>query len=331
MHESLFKIISPSLKLYLPTSAQPMAWTGLFVLFFLLLAVDFLVFAQKGVPSRSKTLKETSFLVLFALGFSLVIYVLYTNGWVDNINGLSPAQASVKYLSGYLIELSLSMDNLFVMAVIFRSYRIPIEHQHRVLFWGIMGAIFFRLIMISAGVVLMKQISWMTYVFGAFLLYTAIKMLLAKEEDHSAPRKSGKLEQWFRVSEDLRGGVFTFKENGLRFFTPLFLTLVMIEFTDLLFALDSIPAILAITTDPFIVFSSNIFAILGLRSMYFFLADMLDRFVYLKQSVFAILIFVALKLLAHDLIHIPEGISLLIISLCMMVGIVFSLRKSSAQ
>jgi tellurite resistance protein TerC len=307
-----------------------MAWLGLIVVFVLLLALDFFIFAQKGVPKRSKTAKETAFLVSVALAFSGVIYVLYSKGLVENPNQLQASQATMKYLSGYLIELSLSMDNLFVMAIIFKSYKIPIQYQHRVLFWGILGAIVFRLVMISAGVVLMSQISWMTYVFGAFLLFTAIKMMVSKDDDPHI-KKESRLEKWLRVSPDLKEGKFTFKENGLRYFTPLFMALIMIELTDLLFALDSIPAILAITTDPYIVFSSNIFAILGLRSMYFFLADMMERFVYLKQSVFAILIFVSIKLLTHEFIHLPEWLSLSVIVLCMGMGIYLSYRKENAK
>ena len=306
-----------------------MAWTGLFIVFILLLALDFFVFAQKGVPTRSKTAKETTFLVSVALAFSGVIYVLYSKGIVSNPTALSAPEATMKYLSGYLIELSLSMDNLFVMALIFKGYKIPIQYQHSVLFWGILGAIIFRLIMISAGVALMSQISWMTYVFGAFLLFTAIRMILKKEdEDDPNLKKPSFIERRLRISKTLHGSSFTYKEDGLRYFTPLFLALIMIELTDLLFALDSIPAILAITTDPYIVFSSNIFAILGLRSMYFFLADMMERFVYLKQSVFAILIFVALKLLSHEFMHLPEWLSLSVIVLCMAAGVYFSYKKT---
>jgi len=305
-----------------------MAWIGLFILFFMLLAIDFLVFATKDAPSRSKTLKETLFLVSVAMGFSFVIYVLYSNGLVDNVSSLSASQATMKYLSGYLIELSLSMDNLFVMAIIFKSYQIPLKHQHKVLFWGIVGAIVFRLGMISAGVVLMNQISWMTYFFGAFLLFTALKMFFGKEEDSHAPKRNSRLEKWLRISDAPEEGAFTFKKDGLRYFTPLFLALIMIELTDLLFALDSIPAILAITTDPFIVFSSNIFAILGLRSMYFFLADMMERFKYLKQSVVAILIYVSLKLLSYEFVHPPEWLSLLIIALCLVAGVLYSYWKA---
>jgi len=302
-------------------------WICLIALVVVLLAVDLIFLYEKGeVVSNKQAAKESAFWVSIALAFSGVVYLLYNNGLVDNPEGYTSSEAFLMYITGYLIELSLSVDNLFVMAMIFTSFKIPLKFQHTTLFYGILGAIVFRGIMIAVGVVLIQKVSWMTYVFGAFLIFTALKMLFEKDEDVEEPK-----EPWvyklFKVSSSLDQEVFFTIENGVRMATPLFAALVMIELTDILFALDSVPAILAVTTDPFLVFSSNIFAILGLRAMYFFLANMLDKFHYLKYSVFAILIFVGLKILLIHQFHIPEWISLLFIALSLGLGVLISFLK----
>lgn len=305
-----------------------MTWT-IFILFVLfLLGLDLLVLHKKGeAVDNKKAAKETFFWVSIALLFSVAIYWIYKNGLIDNPNALSPKEAVYKYITGYLIELSLSVDNLFVMSMIFISFKIPLKYQHRALFWGILGAIVFRGIMIAVGITLIKSISWMTYVFGAFLLYTAFKMLFTKDEDENSSSFATRFNNFFKTTNRIHGEKFWIIENGKRVATPLFGALMMIELTDLLFALDSIPAILAITTDTFLVYSSNIFAILGLRSMYFFLANMLQKFHYLKYSVAAILIFVAIKLILLHYYTFPEWFSLLFIAVALSLGIVISLKK----
>lgn len=291
----------------------------------LLLVLDFFVLNKKGkTPSIKKALVETLFFVFNAFVFAILIYWFYSAEMVANVEEMSPISAVMKYMSGYFIELSLSVDNLFVIAVIFTSFKVPAQFQHKLLFLGIIGALVFRAILISVGLVLMHQIESMTLIFGAFLLFTAFKML-KKEAEHEEVKEPSKLHKFFRLSDRFDGGKFMTKVNGKRVFTALFGALITIELTDLLFALDSIPAIFGVTTDPFIVYSSNIFAILGLRSLYFFLANMLERFSLLKYSVFAILLFVGLKLMVMHYFDIPEWFSLLFIALSLGVGIYASI------
>ena len=305
-----------------------MIWTLFIVLLLFLLGFDLMILHRKDqVLTNRRAAIETVFWISIALFFSFAIYWVFKTGQTENINNLTASEAVVKYLSGYFIELSLSVDNLFVIAMIFKSYKIPVKHQHRALFWGIMGAIIFRGLMIWLGVVLIQKISWITYVFGAFLLYTAFSML---EKEDEQPKESGlskRLSKWFKISRNLDGEKFFTLENGVKVMTPLFAALILIELADLLFALDSIPAVLAITTDSFIVFSSNMFAVLGLRAMYFFLANMLEQFHYLKYSVFSILTFVSLKLLTIQFVHFPEWFSLLYIAISLALGVVVSLHK----
>ena len=299
-------------------------WIILIVYILSLLLLDFFVLHKRNKPSTiKKAIFETIFFVSNALLFSGILYWLYANGYVDNLNNLSPYQAFLKYLTGYMVELSLSVDNLFVIAVIFASFKIPNQYQHKLLFLGILGALVFRGILISLGLLLMKKFHSMSIIFGLFLLFTAIKML-KKEAEHKEEDPSKGIMRFFRLSKVLDGGKFITKSNGKKVLTALGGALLTIEFTDLLFALDSIPAILSITTDPFIVYSSNIFAIMGLRSLYFFLANMLDRFAYLKYSVFSILIFVSMKLMTASYFEIPEWFSLLFIAISLGVGIYIS-------
>ena len=304
-----------------------MIWTLLIIFILVLLAFDLLVLHRKGeAPTNRRAAIESSFLVTIALSFSLAIYFIYREGWISNPESLTARDAVMKYISGYLIELSLSVDNLFVIAMIFKSFSIPIRYQHRALFWGILGAIVFRGIMIAIGVVLIQKVFWMTYIFGAFLLFTAFRML--NDHDDGSESIIGKrIRKTLKISPTLEGEKFYILKGGVRMATPLFAALIIIEFTDILFALDSIPAILGVTSDPFIVFSSNIFAILGLRSMYFFLANMLERFSYLKYSVFAILLFVGIKLLLIHYIHLPEWISLGFIAVSLLSGVLVSLNR----
>ena len=308
-------------------------WTSLIILIFLLMAFDMLVLNRKGEHITNKRAAiETIFWVSVAFLFSGVLYWLYANGHMAHHTTKSAADAYYKYTTGYLIELSLSVDNLFVIAMIFASFKIHPDNQHKALFWGIIGAIVLRGVAIGLGVKLIENFEWMTYIFGTFLMFTAFKMLLPEKPEDEEKVGESRIHRIFKISKKSEGDKFWIVEDGVKMATPLFAALIMIELTDLLFALDSIPAIISITEDPFIVFSSNIFAILGLRSMYFFLANMLKKFRYIKYSVFAILLFVALKLLLIDVpfFHFMEWASLPFIGLSLMVGILASLKSSES-
>jgi tellurite resistance protein TerC len=303
-------------------------WVLFITLVIVFLALDLGVFHRHEHVIRSKEAGMwTALWVSVALGFSGVIYWLFSSGLVENPTGLTPNTAVLKYVTGYLIELSLSIDNVFVIAVIFATFNIPPLYQHRVLFWGILGAIVFRGLMIVFGVALINQFDWIIYVFGAFLLYTAFKMLKSNDSEFD-PQKSfmfQQLKKLYPITTTLNGHDFFVKRMGVTAATPLFVALVIIEVTDVLFALDSIPAILAITADPFIVFSSNILAILGLRSMYFLISRMLQKFRFINYSLVVILAFVGLKMLFAHQIELPEWVSLTVISVSLVAGIVASL------
>jgi tellurite resistance protein TerC len=300
-------------------------WIFLIVYAVALLFFDFFVLHKKGsLPTTRKAIYETIFFVTNGLLFSILIYWFYNEQFVDNPTNITAETAVLNYLTGYIVELSLSVDNLFVIAAIFASFKIPLKSQHRLLFLGILGAIVFRAVLISVGLVLMEKIQGMTIVFGLFLLFTAIKMLKSDAEDDKEKDQTRGLSKIFRLTKIIDGEKFTTVVDGKKVFTALFGALITIEFTDLLFALDSIPAILSITTDPYIVYSSNIFAIMGLRSLYFFLSSMLDKFAYLKYSVFSILLFVSIKLICTQFFHIPAWFSLSFIALSLGIGIYIS-------
>jgi tellurite resistance protein TerC len=239
--------------------------------------------------------------------------------------------AAQEYITGYLIEKSLSVDNVFVWAVLFSFFAVPAKYQHRVLFWGIFGAIVFRLIFIFAGVALLESLSWIVFVFGAFLLYTAYKLFTSDEVEVDPERNPVlvRVRRWLPQTEQYHGDSFFVVENGRRMVTPLLTVLVSIEFTDILFAVDSIPAILAITRDQFLVFSSNAFAILGLRALYFLFSGLQDRFVYLNKGLGVILGFVGLKFIVegigeqtgNEALHVPTLASLAFIAL--VLGLTF--------
>ena len=307
-------------------------WSCFIVAILLFLALDLGVFNKTPhVISTKEASKWTAIWVSISFVFSGVIYWLYDKAYIANPDGLKPTVAAMKFITGYLIELSLSVDNIFVIAIIFAAFKIPKKYQHRVLFWGILGAIVFRGLMIYFGVMLINKFAWTTYIFGLFLLYTAINMLFSKDEDQFDPKKSfafRMIKKVIPITNTIEGEHFFVKRKHINAATPLFVALLVIEVMDVIFALDSVPAILAITSDPFLVFSSNIFAILGLRSMYFFLANMLEKFSYLEYSLIAILSFVGLKMLLHDFIEIPEWASLGFIALSLVIGIVISLVKN---
>ena len=307
-------------------------WILFFVMVLAILALDLGVFNKTPhIISTKEASKWTAIWVSLSFAFSGVIYWLYGTDYIANADNLSQLGATIKFITGYLIELSLSVDNIFVIAIIFASFKIPQKYQHRVLFWGILGAIVFRGLMILFGVVIIREFAWTTYLFGAFLLFTAVKMLFSKEEEDFEPKDSfvyKTLGKIIPITSETDKEKFFIKTKHGKAATPLFVALIVIEVMDVLFAVDSVPAILAITSDSFLVFSSNIFAILGLRSMYFFLSNMLEKFSYLEYSLIAILSFVGLKMLLHDFVEIPEWASLLFIALSLAIGIFVSLHKS---
>lgn len=308
-------------------------WIGFFVLISAALALDLGIFHKE--PEKINVKEATAWSVVWitlSLLFSIVVYYAYTKDWsgIREMTGdfIPGSRAVVLYLTGYLLELSLSLDNIFVMALIFAYFKVPAEQQHRVLFWGILGAVIFRAIMIFAGVALIQRFTWLIYIFGAFIIYAALKMWASREEEEVDLKNNWLLRRVRRVlpiTRSFYGQHFLIKRGKILLGTPLLLTLLMIETTDILFALDSIPAIFSITTDPFLIFTSNIFAILGLRSMYFMLAAVLDKFKLLKYSVIAILLFVGLKMVSHGFIHLPEWASLAFIGGALLVGVIASL------
>ncbi|MEP0134062.1 MAG: TerC family protein [Eudoraea sp.] len=303
-------------------------WGAFIFLIFIFLALDLGVFNKKDHVIRSKEAGIwTALWVTVAMSFSWIIYWLFSSGIIDNPTGLTPGDAVLKYITGYLIELSLSIDNVFVIAVIFTALGIPPVYQHRVLFWGILGAIVFRAFMILFGVALINRFEWIIYVFGIFLLYTAFKMLRTGNTDFN-PKDSfvfKQIKKIYPITTVINGHNFFIKKMGLTVATPLFVALVVIEITDVMFALDSIPAILAITADPFIVFSSNIMAILGLRSMYFLVSRMLAKFRFIHYSLVVILAFVGFKMLLSHKFHPSEWVSLTVIVVSLLSGVVTSL------
>ena len=281
--------------------ANPTLWTAFLVGCVALLALDLLVLNRgEHVITARKALRNTLFFVSIAALFA---------GYLGFAHGGAPA---LEFVTGYLIEYALSVDNLFVFLVIFTYFAVPAELQHRVLFWGILGAVVLRGVFIVTGAALLAKFGWMIFVFGAFLVYTGVKLLFAGG-DSVDPAKNPMLQfaqRVLRLSPRYHGKQFFVRIDGLLHATPLFLTLIVVELTDVIFAVDSIPAIFAVTRDPFIVFSSNLFAILGLRSLYFLLADMMGKFHYLKYGLGLILSFVGAKMLLSEWWHVPISLSL---------------------
>ncbi len=302
-------------------------WSSFILLVIVCLVLDLGVFNKEDhVIGTKEAAKWTSVWVGLALLFSGVIWWLFSSHHTANPTNLSPSDAVLNYITGYLVELSLSIDNVFVIAVIFSSFKIPKKFQHRVLFWGILGAVVFRALMIVFGVALINRFDWMIYVFGIFLLYTAYTML--KDDEEMDPKETWMYKQVSRIfplTKEIHGHDFFTHIDGKRYVTPLFMALIIIELTDVMFALDSIPAILAITQDQFIVFSSNILAILGLRSMFFLIVGMLDKFDLINYSLAIILAFVGLKMLFVEVIHIPSWISLIVIAAALIGGVLASI------
>jgi len=317
-------------------------WVGFILLVSLLLWLDLGVLNRKAhAISIREALRWTALWVSVALLFNVFVYFLYHHHWFGAGSGpyepMNGHQAAVKFLTGYLVEESLSLDNVFVIALIFSYFGVPRENQHRTLFWGIVGAMLMRGIMIGAGVALLHRFEWMMYVFGTLLLLTALKMLFTHDEAVHPDRNPlvRLVRRVYPVTSHYDGHKFFTIEDGIRKMTPLFLVLVVIESTDVIFAVDSIPAIFGVTQDPFLVFSSNIFAILGLRSLYFVLAGMLHRFRYIKYSLVFVLAYIGVKMLIAHVLEIDTLVSLGIIALALLTGVVASLlvpvRQQTAQ
>jgi len=306
-------------------------WIGFFALFFGLLFLDLSVLHREAAAlSVRQALFWTAIWIGVAFSYAFVIYGLYEYRWygfepaADAVNG---KDAVVQYITGYLLEWSLSVDNIFVMALVFTYLKIPPIYQYRVLFWGIVGAIVLRGLMIMAGTELLAHFDWMFYVFGATLLVSALRMLREDEgvRDFASSLPAKIVRRFVPVTDELDRARFFVRRSGRLYATPLFVALIMVELTDIVFAVDSIPAILAVTRDPFLVFTSNAFAILGLRSLYFAVAGLLSLFRYLKFSLVLVLVFVGAKMLLMDLVHVPNLVSLAIIVVTLGAGSVASL------
>jgi tellurite resistance protein TerC len=308
-------------------------WAGFLLLIALFLALDLGVFHRNPrVVSTSEALLWTAAWVVVALCFNGLVYFIYQQHWLGM--GLSAGQessgrhAALVFLTGYLIEKSLSLDNIFIIALIFSYFRVPLRLQHRVLFWGVIGAVVMRAAMIGAGAALIARFSWTIYLFGGFLLFTAAKMLVARQDNIDPERNLlvRVARRLFPVSGSVEDGRLIVRgADGRRAVTPLFLVLVLVESSDVLFAVDSVPAIFAVTRDPFLVFTSNVFAILGLRSLYFALAAILERFRYLKTSLVFLLAFVGVKMLLSHHHPLPTVVSLAVIIGILAVGVIASL------
>uniref|UniRef100_UPI0040568BF4 TerC family protein n=1 Tax=Candidatus Electronema sp. TaxID=2698783 RepID=UPI0040568BF4 len=314
----------------------------LFILLILsLLFLDLGVFhKQNKVISAKEALLWTMFWVALALLFNVFIFYAYSHNWIGIGLGehalKSGKDAALKFFTGYIIEKSLSLDNIFVIAMIFSYFKVEGKYQHRVLFWGILGALIMRAVMILAGTALIQTFDWMIYLFGGFLILTAGKMLFSGDEEID-PEKNLLIRtarKIFPVSPNFEGEKFFTVLNGKKAITPMFLVLLIVESTDVLFAVDSIPAIFAVTTDPFIVFTSNVFAILGLRSLYFALAAMIGMFHYLKISLVFVLAYVGVKMILSHHYPIPTSLSLGIIAVALSAGVAASLlfqKKEAGQ
>ncbi|HEY0007292.1 MAG TPA: TerC family protein [Tepidisphaeraceae bacterium] len=349
-------------------------WLGFITFVLLMLALDLGVFHRKAhVVKVKEALIWSAIWASMGLSFSFFVYHAYENHWmgigntVDAVDGAinDGRSATIKYLTGYVVEKSLSVDNVFVIAMIFGAFAVPAMYQHRVLFWGILGALIMRGVMIGLGAKLIAEYHWVLYVFGVFLILTAVKMLLVKE--HSDPSQNFIVKltrKFFPITERYHGQHFWVRAGsnashaapvpgaavevdaavdrmeklkpGALMMTPLFLVLLLVEFTDLIFAVDSIPAIFAITADPFLVFTSNVFAILGLRSLYFALAGAIDKFKYLKVSLAAVLALVGVKMLAASWLKETVGPNfnlylLVVVLLILVAGVVASMIANNRE
>jgi len=312
----------------LASVVTPAFWAGFIAFVLAMLALDLFVLGGKTAHkvSAREALGWTGVWVTLSLSFAGLLW-----GWLDGTAGRAVANAkALEFLTGYVIELSLSVDNIFVFIMIFSFFAVPAEYQRRVLIYGVLGAIVMRATMILAGAWLVQQFHWVLYLFGAFLVITGFKMLIFADKE--ADLNKNPVLKWLRghlrITHEYHGERFTVLKDGARWFTPLFLVLMLIETSDVVFAVDSIPAIFAITTDPFIVFTSNIFAIMGLRSLYFLLADLNGRFHLLKYGLALVLVFVGVKMLIVDFYKVPIGLALGVVAVILTASVAASLAAT---
>ncbi len=307
---------------------NPTLYLGFSLLVIILLAIDFAVLKTEG--SHRVSVKEAAVWSMLWVALALAF-----GGWfwwyVDGVFGREIAnQKALEYISGYLIEKSLAVDNVFVWITLFSFFAVPVEFQKRVLLYGVLGAIVMRAVLIYAGAILLAEFHWILYVFGIFLVLTGVKMLVFASQKPDLEQNP--LLRWMRkhmkITNEYHGEKFFVMKDGIRYATPMFVVLILVEVTDLVFAVDSIPAIFAITSDPFIVFTSNIFAILGLRAMYFLLSDMADRFHLLKYGLAFILLFIGVKMLLLDIFKIPTGVALGTVAMILLISVLASLISS---
>lgn len=298
-------------------------WIAFNIFVVLMLVLDLLVFHRKAhVVKIKEALLWSGFWIFLALLFNLGIYF-----WQG-------PKTALEFFTGYLIEKSLSVDNLFVFLMIFSYFKVPAKYQHRVLFYGILGALIMRGVMIMIGVTLINEFHWILYIFGLFLVFTGIRMAMQRHDKELQPEKNlfvRLVKTIFPVTEGYHDGFFFIKKEGKYYATLLFIVLIVVETTDLVFAVDSIPAIFAITLDPFIVYTSNVFAILGLRALYFALAGMMNMFRYLKLGLSVILVFIGIKMLLIDLYHLPIGFALGFVGVVLAASIVASLFRRNVE
>ncbi|HLT45902.1 MAG TPA: TerC family protein [Rubricoccaceae bacterium] len=299
-----------------------LVWGGFVAYVVTLLLIDLLWFNRKSHKIEwGEAARISAFFILSAVAVNVFVWLEYG------------ATAGLTFFTGYLVEVSLSVDNLFVIAVLFGYFGVPAQYQHRVLFWGIFGAVVMRAVMIFLGVALINRFEWVLYVFGVFLLLTGMRMLITSEvaEEPGQNRLLRTLRRVLPVTKSYHGEQFFIKRMGRRLVTPLFLVLVMIELTDVVFAVDSIPAILGITTDPFLAFSSNIMAIVGLRALYFLLAGIIERVRYLHYGLGLVLVFIGAKMLAHEWVHVPTWVSLSVITSLIGASALFSWAAAARE
>ncbi len=309
---------------------SPLFYGVFFVAVLIMIAIDMLSLKKSGAHKVSPKEALAWSIVWVAVSCAFGGWLYWEIGHNQAMGHQLASQKVMEYFTGYVLEKSLAVDNLFVFLMIFSYFKVPPQYQHRVLLYGVFGAIILRAIMVFVGAVLVSEFQWILYIFGLFLLYTGIKMLKHNDDNNDeAEFAQNKMLIWLqkhiRVSNQLDGEKFFTIENGKRIATPLLLVLIMVELSDVVFAVDSIPAIFAVTTDPFIVLTSNIFAILGLRAMYFLLADIADRFIFLHYGLAFVLSFIGIKMLIMKWVHIPVGASLAVVFGALGVSIMISL------
>jgi len=306
-------------------------WIGFFAFVAVLLALDLGVFNRTpSEPTFKDALRKTLVWVALGLAFAGVGFLIHEYHWLGaNQSGLTGKDAAITYVSAYLLEEALSVDNIFVISLIFRSFRIPGKYQHRVLFWGILGAVVFRVSMLGGGVWLTKKFDFVFYFFGAYLIYSGLGLLREEDEDEDHMEKSTAvrlLRRFVRIVDGDHGGKFMVRDShGRRAMTILAVTLVVVELTDVVFALDSIPAVPAVSQESFVIIPSNASALPGLRSLYFMLAGAMAQFDYLKYALAGLLVFIGAKMIGHGHVHISNGLSLAIIAGFIIAGVVASI------